>query len=251
MVSTKLLPTLSLSTPKPKRGRSVPFGSTFAHAYGYEKLSSEYDMDMLDDVDVADDDDDSTVADSVFSVFFSVGDICMSSDECSYSYSLSSDPFHAKEPTRTPTKRYSITTIDTSDYSNCTFDLSYMSRHAGLDYNDRVPPKQKDDTSPIKADIPSRDDLPKKALSRNDEDVMEGARVIKEHLRAVSCHQQLEKTFDSDIIDEDEDMTISAKLLPGSISSVSDGRRGYCVGKWLRRRKSKSTRRHLLTSPAA
>lgn len=250
MVSTKRLPTYSPNTPKPKLRRSIPFGFTYAHAYGYEKLSNEYDMDVLDDVNVAADDD-ITAADSVFSVFFSVGDQSMSPDECSYSYSLSSDfdPFHAREPSRTPSKKYSVT-IDTSDYSNCTFDLSYMSRHAGLDYNGLVPPKQKDGTSSVKADIPSRDDLSMEALSRDDEDILAGARIIKEHLLAISCHQQLEKTFDSDI-DEDEDISISAKLLPGNISSVPDERKGHRVGKWLRCRKPKSARRHSFTSPAA
>lgn len=204
---------------------------------------------MLGDVDVTADDDDSTAADSVFSVFFSVGDQSMSSDECSYSYSLSSDPFPPKKPSRSPSKK--CVTIDTSDYSDSTFDLSYMSRHAGLDYNGRITPTQKDGTSSIKTNIPSRDDLPKEALSRNDEDILEGARIIKEHLRAISCHQQLEKTFDSDIIDEDEDMSISAKLLPRNISSVSDERKGYRVGKWLRCRKPKSARRRSLASPAA
>ena len=43
MVSTKLLTTLSPSTilPKPRLRRSIPFGSSYANAYGYEKLSND------------------------------------------------------------------------------------------------------------------------------------------------------------------------------------------------------------------
>ena len=202
----------------------------------------------VNDVDVPADDE-SITDDSVFSVLFPVGDQSISSDECSYSYSLSSDPSHARKSSRTPFKKYSEdgVTIDTSDYSNCTFDLSFISRHAGLDYNGRIPPKPKDGTSSIiEANIPSRVDLPKEALSHNDEDILEGARIIKEHLRAIACHQQLEKTFDSDI-DEDLSTSSSAMLLP----SLSNERKGLRARKWLRHRKSMSSLMRSLTSPAA
>ncbi len=267
MVSTKFLPTLSPNMPKPKLRRSIPFGSTYANVYGYEKLSNEYDMNgsmkscdsynsgigsgngTVNDVDVLADDD-SITDDSVFSVLFPVGDQSISSDECSYSYSLSSDPSRARKSSRTHFKKYSEdgVTIDTSDYSNCTFDLSFMSRHAGLDYNGRIPPKPKDGTpsSIIGVNNPSRVDLPKEALSHNDEDILEGARIIKEHLRAIACHQQLEKTFDSDI-DEDLSTSSSAMLLP----SLSNERKGHRARKWLRRRKSMSSLMRSLTSPAA
>jgi len=266
MVSTKLLRTLSPSTilPKPRLRRSIPFGSSYANAYGYEKLSNEdesksligsinsYDSCIssssggtLHDVPA---DDDSTAVCSVSSVLFSIADQSMSSDECSYSYSLCSKSFLKRgSSSRAPFKQYGEdgNTIDTSDYSNCTFDLSFMSRHAGLDYNGRTPPR--DTTSSVKATTLSSDDMPREPLPHNDEDILEGARIVKEHFRAITCHQ-LEKTFDSDI---DEDLSTSAKLLPGSIRSVEDEHKRHSVRKWLRRRNPVSALMRSLTSPAA
>lgn len=273
MVTTKLLPTLYSSTilPKPRLRRSITitFGSSYAHAYGYEKLSNEYESQSLVDsmkscdsgsssnvtlCDVAGPaDDDSTAVDSVFSVLFSVGDQSMSSGagECSYSYSLCSDTIIRWRPHRPSFKKRGedCVTIDTSDYSNCTFDLRLMSRHAGLDYNGRTLPKVS--TSPIiKSTIASRDDMPHGSLqSSHDADILEGARIVKEHLGVIACHQVLEETFDSDI---DEDLSTSAQLLPGKVGSVSDERKqGYSVRKWFRRRNPVSSLRSSLTSPAA
>ena len=174
----------------------------------------------------------------------------MSSDECSYSYSLCSTSFLARGPSsRTPFKKYGEDgdTIDTSDYSNCTFDLSFMSRHAGLDYNGRAPPKDTTSSNTDKPTTTSSGDIPHEPLPHNDEDILEGARIVKEHFRAVTCHQ-LEKTFDSDI---DEDLSTSAKLLPGSIRSVEDEHKRHRVRKWLRRRNPVSALMRSLTSPAA
>eukprot|EP00984_Skeletonema_dohrnii_P012369 scaffold5001_cov112-Skeletonema_dohrnii-CCMP3373.AAC.11 len=266
MVSTKLLSTLSPSTilPKPRLRRSIPFGSSYANAYGYEKLSNEDESkSLIDSINSYDScsssssggtlrggpaDDDSTAVCSVSSILFSIADQSMSSDECSYSYSLSSNSFLARGPSsRAPVKQYGEDgdTIDTSDYSNCTFDLSFMSRHAGLDYNGRTPPKDTKATS-VKATTVSSDDMPREPLHHNDEDILEGARIVKEHFRAITCHQ-LEKTFDSDI---DEDLSTSAKLLPGRIRSVEDEHKRHRVRKWLRRRNPVSALMRL-ASPAA
>eukprot|EP00985_Skeletonema_marinoi_P035057 scaffold45505_cov146-Skeletonema_marinoi.AAC.1 len=126
MVSTKLLSTLSPSTilPKPRLRRSIPFGS-YANAYGYEKLSNEDESKSLigsinsynscsssssssgGTLHDGPADDESTAVCSVSSVVFSVGDQSMSSDECSYSYSLCSTSFLARGPSsRTPFKQY-------------------------------------------------------------------------------------------------------------------------------------------------
>ena len=260
MVTTKLLPIL----PKPRLKGSFTFGSPYAHAYGYEKLSNEYDnQSLIDSIKSCDfgsssnvtlygvaatADDDSTAVDSVFSVLFSVGDQSMC--ECSFSYSLSSDTILVRGPHRPSFKNLGedFVTIDTSDYSNCTFDLRLRSRHAGLDYNGRTLPKVS--TSPIKSTIASRDDMPHGSLqSSHDADILEGARIVKEHLGVIACRQVLEKTFDSDI---DEDLSTSAQLLPGGkVGSVSDERKGYRVRKWLRRRNPMSYLMSSLTSPAA
>eukprot|EP00984_Skeletonema_dohrnii_P015855 scaffold6945_cov80-Skeletonema_dohrnii-CCMP3373.AAC.6 len=226
MVSAKL-PTLSRSTilPKLMLRRSIPFGSSYAYeAYGYEKLSNENEnqsliasMNLYDsycssssngplhDVDVPANDN-FTVVGSVSSVLFSVDSQSMSynDNECSYSYSLCSDPYLGRGPSRAPLKQRGEDggIIDTADYSNCMFDKS-MSRNAGLDYNGRTLPK--DANSSVKATI--------------------------ENVGAITCHQ-LERTFDSDIND---DFSTPAKLLPGNIRSVTDGRKEHRVRKWLKR----------------
>ncbi|KAK1740380.1 hypothetical protein QTG54_009330 [Skeletonema marinoi] len=252
MVSTKL-PTLSRSTilPKLMLRRSIPFGSSCAYeAYGYEKLSNENEnqsliasMNLYDsycsssngplhDVDVPANDNFTAVG-SVSSVLFSVGSQSMSynDNECSYSYSLCSDPYLGRGPSRGPLKQSGEDggIINTADYSKCMFDKS-TSRNAGLDYNGRTLPK--DANSSVKATIASHDDLHKESLQRTNADLFEGGRTVKENVGAITCHQ-LEKTFDSDIND---DFSTSAKLLPGNIRSVTDGRKEHRVRKWLKRR---------------
>ena len=247
---------------------SMSFGLSYfypySHAYGYEKLSNECEnQSLIDSINNSNiilcgvtgpADDDSKTVDSVFSILFSVGDQSITSScagGCSYSYSLCSDKI-----IQPPVKKHGgdeFCTIDTSDYSNCTFDLRLMSRHAGLDYNGRSLPKAKVSTSPIKPTVASHVDTQHDSLqSCHDADIMEGARIVKEQLGVTTRRQVLEKTFESDI-DEDEDLPTSAQaqLLPGKASTSDDERKGYRVRKWLRRRNPMSSLVRSLNSPAA
>ena len=278
MVSTKLLPTLYSNTillkPRLRRSMSMSFGLSYfysySHAYGYKKLSNECEsQSLIDSINSSNiilcgvagpADDDSKTVDSVFSILFSVGDQSITSSSCtggcSYSYSLCSDKIIQRP--RPPVKEHGgedgFGTIDTSDYTNCTFDLRLMSRHAGLDYNGRSLPKAKVSTSPIKPTVASHVNTQHFSLqSSHDADIMEGARIVKEQLGVIARRQVLEKTFDSDI-DEDEDLPTSAQaqLLTGKVGSISDDeRKGHRVRKWLRRRNPMSSLVRSLNSPAA
>ena len=161
MVSTKLLPVVSPYTIKPKLRRSIPFGMPYAHVYdngyGYEKLTNESqsllcaitlydsfcgDKGEVDDVGFPAAKDDISVAGSISSVLFSVDKDSISSGDCSYSYSLYSNATRAKgtySPTSTEQcRKVNIGTLDLSGYSDLSSDITFMSRHAGLDYNGRT-----------------------------------------------------------------------------------------------------------------
>lgn len=170
MVSTKLLPVVSPYTIKPKLRRSIPFGMPYAHVYdngyGYEKLANEsqsllcaitlYDSfcgDSEKDVGVpAANKDNISVAGSISSVLFSVDKDSISSGECSYSYSLCSNAIRAKEayaysPTSTEQcRKVNHGALDLSGYSDLSSDITFMSRHAGLDYTGRTRPQDSNST---------------------------------------------------------------------------------------------------------
>lgn len=263
MVSAKLLPAVSSSPNsilgRPMFMRHITFGSSFAYAYGYQKLDEEPESrslsgsgsnesscsssSVLGEVDVASDDDSSSVG-SISSVMFSVGEQSTSSDECSYSYSLCFNSFLPKKSS--PGEDFG--TIDTSDYSNSTFDLSFMSRHAGLDYNGRTLPPAKDAASSTKANIASHQDLHHECR-QHDTDLFEGARLVKEHLSITSTCPQLEKTFDSSDVEEDLLSTPTMRS-PGNIRGVSNVRKGQRLRNLLRRGNPVSAIIRL-TSPAA
>ena len=279
MVSTKLLP-LPTSTIKPKLMRSIPFGSPYAHTifgYGYEKLRNENEsQSLIDSISISSFDsicasscavygvdvdvpagDDFTAVGSISSVLFSVGVHSMSSDECSYSYSLCSNSSNSggySSLTSVNQCGEDGATLDTSDYSNWSFDVSFMSRHAGLDYNGRILPKDKDATSSIKASITSHDDMPHESLQRTDEELLEDVRISKDFcdlkLVTTSCHQQLEKTFDSEA-DSDGLSSSGIVLLPHKDMSNADEHKEHRMRKWLRKRNPVSALVRSRTSPAA
>lgn len=133
----------------------MPYAHVYDKGYGYEKLTNEsqsllcaitlYDSfcdGSGDDISVTADKDDISVAGSISSVLFSVDKDSISSGECSYSYSLCPNAIRAKatySPTSTEQcKKANIGTVDLSGYSDLSSDVTFMSRHAGLDYNGRT-----------------------------------------------------------------------------------------------------------------
>ena len=251
--------------------RSIPFGSPYAHTiygYGYEKLSNENESQSLIDsisissydsicasscavygvgVDVPAGDDFTTVG-SISSVLFSVGVHSISSDECSYSYSLCSNSSNSggySSLTSVNQCGEDGDTLDTSDYSNWSFDVSFMSRHAGLDYNGRILPQDGTSTSTRATAVTSRE-----------QEVLEDVHISKDCYDTknviTSCHQQLEKVFDSDANSDGLSTTsgIGIKLLPPKDCNA-DEHKEHRVRKWLRKRNPVSALVRSRTSPAA
>jgi len=104
-----------------------------------------------DDVCVPAAKDDISVAGSISSVLFSVDkDSISSSGECSYSYSLCSNAIRAKatySPTSTEQcRKVNHGTLDLSGHSGLSSDITFMSRHAGLDYTSRTRPQDSNST---------------------------------------------------------------------------------------------------------
>ena len=282
MVSAKLLL-------EPVLRRCISFGSSYCSNYRYEKLESEHEQGSNESIissinsfdsfletkecdggekcrssrdrvqlerDAPPAGDSTTIRNSISSVLFSVGESTWS-DGCSYSYSLCSDSFPIKTSSPFVKWEEDVGTFDTSDYSNSTFELNFMSRHAGLDYGGRTPPKAPCPAviTPNKAVVASPRELRHKSPRHDDEDVLEGARIVKKQLSmsiiTPDC-PQLEKTlFDSSLADEDfadEDLLPTpTKLSPRSVMHVDKGHR---VQKWLSKNKPSSDIRSM-NSPAA
>jgi hypothetical protein len=225
----------------------------------YDKICSSHCARHDVDVPAA---DDFTAAGSISSALFSVENL--SSDECSYSYSLRSDSFPTRESSyQTHFKQFEEDggTIDTSGYSGSSFDVKFMSRHAGLDldYNGQTLPKDASSTSSasIKAVIASHDDIPQEFLQSTHKNFLENVRITKDYggtiVVTTSCQQQqLEKTFDSS---DSDDLSTSdnttVKLLPPKDIVIADERKGNRVGRWLRRRNPLSALVRSMTTPAA
>ena len=146
----------------------MSYAHVYDNGYGYEKLTNEsqsllcsitlYDSfcggsGEVDDVGVpAAKDNISVAAGSISSVLFSVDKDSISSGECSYSYSLCSNAIRAKgtyvySPISTEQcRKANHGALDLSGYSDLSSDITFMSRHAGLDYTGRTHPQDSNAT---------------------------------------------------------------------------------------------------------
>ena len=144
----------------------MPYAHVYDNGYGYQRLTNEsqsllcaitlYDSfcgDSEKDVGVpAANKDDISVAGSISSVLFSVDKDSISSGECSYSYSLCSNAIRSKgtyaySPTSTEQcRKVNHGALDLSGYSDLSSDITFMSRHAGLDYTGRTHPQDSNAT---------------------------------------------------------------------------------------------------------
>jgi len=246
MVSTKLLPVVSPYTIKPKLRRSIPFGMpahVYDNGYGYEKLTNEsqsllcaitlYDSfcggsDEVDDVDFPAAKDNISVAGSISSVLFSVDkDSISSSGECSYSYSLCSNAIRAKgtyaySPTSTEQcRKVNHGTLDLSGHSGLSSDITFMSRHAGLDYTSRTRPQDSNSTG-------APNDV-HKMCAQVITTTMDGYATNV----ATKLRNELEATFSSDD-SESSTSDLMAKPLSSEDISFTNKRKASKVGrKWL------------------
>ena len=253
---------------KPKLRRSIPFGA-LSGAYGYEKLTNENlsllgsigSHDSFDgndgafkdqDVPAANTDDFSAVVDdkslavgSISSVLFSVEKLSISSNDCSYSYSLRSNaipPLSRRTPSHTE-HRGEGGTIDSAALSDLSSDTTtFMSRHSGLD----LPPEST--SSSATAFIPSQHVMPIESLQTAHEDLSG-----KGHEKIVSTklHKQLETTFSSDIDNISAQSDLAARPLPPDEVNFAHERKGRQVRKWLMKLNPFSAPIRSLISPAA
>ena len=265
MVSTKLLPVVSPYTIKPKLRRSVPFGMPYAHVYdngyGYEKLTNEsqsllcsitlYDSfcggsGEVNDVGVPAAKDNISVAGSVSSVLFSVDKDSIFSGECSYSYSLCSNAIRAKEtyaysPTSTEQcRKVNHGALDLSGYSDLSSDITFMSRHAGLDYTGRTRPQDSNSTG-------APNDVHKMCAQ-----VITTTRDRCATDVATKLSNDLEATFSSDD-SESSTPNLTAKPLSSEEISLTNQRKTSKVGrKWLMKLNRRfSAPARSMNSPAA
>ena len=275
MVSTKLLPVVSPYTIKPKLRRSIPFGMPYAHVYdnryGYEKLTNEsqsllcaitlYDSfcggsDEVDDVGFPAAKDNISVAGSISSVLFSVDKDSISSGECSYSYSLCSNAIRAKgtyaySPTSTEQcRKVNHGALDLSGYSDLSSDITFMSRHAGLDYTGRTHPQNSISTS-------ASNDVHKMCAQTTADKCLSRDNIITRAMDgcatkvATKLSNQLEATFSSDD-SESSTSDMMAKPLSSEETSFTKRKASKVGRKWLmkfNRRFSAPSRS--MNSPAA
>jgi hypothetical protein len=243
MVSTKLLPVVSPYTIKPKLRRSIPFGMPYAHVcdngYGYEKLTNEsqsllcaitlYDSfrgDSDDDAGVPAAKDSISVAGSISSVLFSVDKDSISSGECSYSYSLCSTAIRAKamySPTSTEQcRKVNHGTLDLSGYSDLSSDITFMSRHAGLDYNGRTRPQDSNSTGASNG--------VHKMCAQIITTTMDGCAT---NVATKLSNEQLEATFSSDDSESFTSDLMAEPLSSEEISSTNERKAPKLGRKWL------------------
>jgi hypothetical protein len=269
MVSTTLV---SPNIIKPKLRRSIPFGAPYVYAYRYEKLihdsqsligsigscdSIRGSSGAFRDVDVPIADE-STSYGSISSILFSVDKQSMTSDECSYSFSLSSNSFLSEgyfPLTSVIDQARQDSAIDISHNTYWSFDGRFMSRHAGLDYKGRFFSHA---TSTSARGVTSHDDLPYQSLQTAHEDLSGYIRATtKDYCEtnvATALFNQLETTLNS----ESDDFSTSTqydfmvKLLPPKKGkAVTNGRKVARVRRWLRKLNPSSALVRSLISPAA
>ena len=240
----------------------------YDNGYGYEKLTNEsqsllcaislYDSfcggsDEVDDVGFPAAKDNISVAGSISSVLFSVDKDSISSGECSYSYSLCSNTIRAKgmySPTSTEQcRKVNQGTLDLSGYSDLSSDITFMSRHAGLDYNGRTRPQDSNSAGASNgvhkmcAQTTTDEELSRDIITTT----MDGCATKV----ATKLSNQLEATFSSD--DSESSTTyLTAKPLSEEISFTNKRKTSKVGRKWL----MKFNRRFLaparsMNSPAA
>ena len=257
MVSTKLPPVVSPYTIKPKLRRSIPFGMTYAHVYdnryGYEKLTNEIQSllcaitlyasfcggsDEVDDVGFPAAKDNISVAGSISSVLFSVDKDSISSGECSYSYSLCSNAIRSKgtyaySPTSTEQcRKVNHGALDLSGYSDLSSDITFMSRHAGLDYTGRTHPQDSNDATGASSDVHKMcaQTTAGEGLSRDNITTTMDGYATKV---ATKLSNDLEATFSSDV-SESSTPNLTAKPLSSEENNFTNKRKTSKVGrKWL------------------
>ncbi len=274
MVTTTLV---SPNTIKPKLRRSIPFGAPHTYAYGYEKLSNENESEsqsLIGSISLCDSicarhcaphDVDAPVADnftsggSISSVLFSVDNQSRerdSSDECSYSYSLCSNSLLSEgHPSLTSIvkQKRENNTLDTSDYSNWSFVVSFMSRHAGLDYNGRTFPQ--DATSTSARAVTSHNDMPNQSLQTTDEDLSGDVRTTtKDYCDtnvATTLRHQLETTLssESDDLSTSTQYDLTVRLIPKG--GTTNEHKVARIRKWLSKLNPTSSLVRSMNSPAA